>query len=123
MLRHCTYGTTELGPHGPGEHEVHPTALHRPVGGEGADGEHGEAQEGVGEEEDGGGLHEAGVAHNVANPQEEDGGEHGEGDRGQDALHSSQTIRPLCDRRGYERCLTCGAYLSDMPPRPPAVGC
>ena len=35
-------------------------------------------------------LEESGVANDVADPQEEDGGEHGQGDRGQDSLDNTK---------------------------------
>ena len=40
-------------------------------------------------------LEEAGVANDVADPQEEDGGEHGQGDRGQDSLDNTKPFSLL----------------------------
>ena len=80
MLPLPTDGAAKLWSHCSGEHEIDAATSDGTIGGKGTDGEDSEAKEGVGDEEYAGRLEESSVAHNVADPQEENGGEHGKGD-------------------------------------------
>ena len=87
-----TNGSAKLGSHCSGKHEIHTTTSDSSVGGKSTNGEDCEAKECVGDEEDCCRLKESSIAHDVADPQEEDGGEHGEGDGGKDALDHAKPL-------------------------------
>ena len=67
-----TNGAAKLWSHCSGEHEIDAATSDGTIGGKGTDGEDSEAKEGVGDEEYAGRLEESSVAHNVADPQEEE---------------------------------------------------
>ena len=100
-VEEAAHGAAELWPHGAGQHEVHSARLDGAVGGDGADGEDGGHEDGVGQAVEEDGLQQPRVTHHVAHAEEEEGGEHGEGDRGEHALDSAQGLRTSLLTIGY----------------------
>jgi hypothetical protein len=78
-------GPSELHAQRPADHEVDAAALDGAVGRDGADGEHGRHQDRVGDAKLNQGAEETRVAHDVADAEEEDRAQHGEGNRSKNA--------------------------------------
>ena len=88
----------KLRPHGARQHEVDSPCFNGPVGGDGTDGEHGGDEDDIGDDEEQHSLEEAGIADDVADAKEKEGGEHGERHWRKDALDSpkgSGASRPI----------------------------
>ena len=86
---------SNLRPHCTGQHEVDSTSLHCTISGDCTDGEDSGDQDDVGNGEQEDSLQQASIANNVPHPEEEQGGEHGQGDWSKDTLDSAKSPHSL----------------------------